>query len=230
LPSRVLLALAVAGAVAVVLVAGGDERELAFHTGARPLVGITSIEPGGEACQTGLEATAEFSAVELRPNTGPEPGPPLAVSVRARGGGEAAGGGREVARGRLGAGTRDDRPARVGLRPEVPQGTRFDLCFRNVGARPVAFYGGPSGSDAIGAAYLDGKRVDGDMHLVFLRPEPRSALSLLPEMLERATLFKPGGAWLLWALLALVAAGVPLLLAAALRGALRDAGPGADRT
>jgi hypothetical protein len=102
--------------------------------------------------------------------------------------------------------------------------------LESAGKRPVAFYGDPRGSDAIGDAYLDGRRVDGDMHLVFLRSEPRSALSLVPEMIERAALFKPGGAGLLGALLGLVAVGVPLLLAAALRGALREGGPGPDRT
>jgi hypothetical protein len=61
------------------------------------------------------------------------------------------------------------------------------------------------------------------MRLVFKRSEPRSALAQVPDMFERATLFRPDviGAWTFWLLLVAVAAGIPALLAFALRAATR---------
>jgi hypothetical protein len=90
--------------------------------------------------------------------------------------------------------------ARVGLRGGAPQAARAST------------------------ARVEGQPVPADLTLVFLRAEASSALSLVPEMFERATLFHPGwvGAWTFWALLVLVGAGVPLLLWFALGAALRE--------
>ena len=56
------------------------------------------------------------------------------------------------------------------------------------------------------------------------RGQPRSLLARLPDAFTHASQFKPGwvGAWTFWALAALVLIAVPLLLARALSGALRD--------
>jgi hypothetical protein len=64
------------------------------------------------------------------------------------------------------------------------------------------------------------------MRIVFRRSEPRSALAQVPDMFERATRFRPDvvGEWTFWALLVLVAGGIPLLLALALRAACREGG------
>jgi hypothetical protein len=62
-------------------------------------------------------------------------------------------------------------------------------------------------------------------------------LELVPQAFERAALFRPAwvGPWTFWLLLGLVAAGVPLLLAAAYRSAVTDstsasAGSGSPRS
>jgi len=63
-----------------------------------------------------------------------------------------------------------------------------------------------------------------DVALELVRAPERSLLSEVPDMFERASLFRPGwmGAWTFWLLLAAVAIGVPSLLARALRGALAE--------
>lgn len=215
MPSRTLasvLAPCVVVALALVLAAAGDERELAFTHNVRPTHGVVEMAPGGEACQWGIEAAAEFDVVEPLIGTHGRPGPPLALAVRELGSG------RVLARGRIPGGARDNRLVRGRVAPPVAEGRAVGVCFRNEGAAPVVFYGGPSG-EAPGHAFAGMHAGAGDMRLAFYRGEPRSALASVPDMFRRAALFRPEpvGAWTFWLLLVLVGAGVPLLLARALR-------------
>jgi hypothetical protein len=65
------------------------------------------------------------------------------------------------------------------------------------------------------------------LSLRFLRGHPRPVLSQVPLIIDRAALFRPGpvGPWTFWLLALLVAVAVPLLLAHALRRALKETGP-----
>ena len=56
------------------------------------------------------------------------------------------------------------------------------------------------------------------MTVVFLTDERHSMLAQLPDVFERASVFRPGwvGPWVFWLLMALTLIGVPLLLARAL--------------
>jgi len=85
----------------------------------------------------------------------------------------------------------------------------------------VALYGGPPWQSPSTAAVQGGHALDGDVRLLFHRSEPRSALALLPDIIERATIFRPEavGEWLLWLVLGGVLVGIPGLLALALRRA-----------
>jgi hypothetical protein len=201
-----------AGALAIV--AASDERELAFTTNVRVVVSVADVRPGQEACERGLDTTAAFDTVELHLASGTEPAPPLDVTARDSRSRSV------LARGRVPRGGRDNVPVRARVGPEVPEGRRIDVCLRNAGSRPVGLYGGPDW-ESPGRAWVGRRRARGDIRIVFLRSEPRSALSLVPEIFERAALFRPEpvGAWTFWLLLVLVAVGVPLLLAAALRAA-----------
>jgi hypothetical protein len=220
LPRRATAVLLVAcGLVAAVLAvaAAGDRRELAFTLNVRPAHAVAEVEPGGEACHWGIQAGATFDVVEPLLGTHGRPGPPLAIAVRELGTG------RVLAGGRIEAGARDNSLARGRVEPAVEEGRLIGVCFRNEGGGPVTIFGGPT-AEAPGHAF-DGIRAGaGDMRLVFYRSQPRSALALVPDMFERAALFRPDpvGAWTFWALLVLVAGGVPLLLAAALRAAASD--------
>jgi hypothetical protein len=228
LRSRAPLLVLAIGAVtiaALALVAQRDGRTFAFTSNVRPTHVVASAVPGGEACQREVEAIERFDAVEALIGTHARPGPPVAVTVRERGGG------RVVARGRLPAGAPDNRAVRVVVEPSVGRGQDVDVCFRNEGGSAVAFYGGAP-EETPGHAFEGSRPGAGDMRLVFFRGEPRSVLSMVPRMFERAAVFRPDpvAAWTFWGLLALVAAGVPGLLALALRAALREETGGADRT
>jgi hypothetical protein len=104
-------------------------------------------------------------------------------------------------------------PASLEITPgSATAGARVRLCVRNDGASPVTLLGAPPDTppDLLGegAAQFAATLTAG---------ESRSALAQLPDMLERAAVFKPGwiGTPLVWVLLLAVAAGLPALLAAA---------------
>lgn len=206
---------AVAGA-GVAVVAARDERPVAFTTNVRPAQVVIEVHPGEQACQGSIQAGAEFDAVELLLGTGHRPGPPLSVSVRETYTT------RVVSTGRLPAGARDNQGATVQLDRPVAEGTDFDVCVRNDGRNEVAFYGGPT-HEAPGHSFVGSRPGTGDMRIIFRRTEPRTALAQVPDMFERAALFRPEpvGTWAFWALLVAVAGGIPLLLALALRSARR---------
>jgi hypothetical protein len=90
----------------------------------------------------------------------------------------------------------------------------------------VALFGGPALAARTSAAHLNGRELPTDIALVFERDDSRSALSLLATAFERASLWHPGwaGEWIFWVLLVAVVAGVPVLLAAALRASAASRG------
>jgi hypothetical protein len=219
----ILLAACALAVAALAAGAATDERALAFNLGVQPEGPVAALEPGRRACQRGIGVPARFDAVELLLGTYARPGPALAVTVH-RPGGQA------IGAGKLPAGARDNQPASVRVTPAVSAGEPVDVCVRNDGDRRVALYGGGAAWSP-SVAFAGGREVRGDLRMRFFRSEPRSVLSLVPDMFERAALFRPDpiGAWSFWALLAGVAVGVPLLLAGALRAAL-STDPREDRS
>ena len=206
-----LIATAVAGLVALVVVAARDDRDLAFTIGVVASIPASELTPGATVCQTPITVPQGFSRVTLQAGTPGDLGPSLTVSVRS------ADGQRPLGRGRLPGGYPDptEQTTTVG---EVAPGQKISVCVRNTGERKVALYGNTAGAALFSAAVQDGRALDTDITLVFLSRERRSMLSLLPEVFERASLFRPGwvGPWLFWALSAAALLGVPLLLARAL--------------
>jgi hypothetical protein len=206
----------VAGCLALALVGAFDERRLAFTANVRPVMVVAVAPPGAEACQRGLEAVEEFDMVEARVATGELAGPPLRATVRDLDDS------RVLATGAVPAGTRDNRDVAMRLDRKVPSGGLIEVCLRNLGRRGVGFYGGPT-DESQGHSAVGRRLGGGDMRVVFLRSEPRSALAQVPDMFERATRFRPDvvGEWTFWLLLVAVAGGIPALLAVALRSASR---------
>jgi hypothetical protein len=199
-----------AGALAVIVDAARDERQLALTTGVNISQPVARLPPGGTACQLPLRAVEDFASVRFAVGTAGLPGAPLEVLV------EPVRGGRPIARGRLGRGYPDRAQPSVEV-GRVSAGRRVRVCVRNRGRRrTVAIFGGPGARRSF--LRVDGRPQSADLWLELHSPEPRSALSLVPEMFRRAALFHPRWVepWLFWLLGAGVVIGVPALLAAAL--------------
>jgi hypothetical protein len=215
---RAITALAIAVVLAIaglLLVALTDDREVAFTLGVRPTAVAAVLEPGRQVCQRPIDAAGDARHVRVRIGTNGAPGPRLGVRARAAGGGSASG--------VVPAGYGDLSSPRAHLDRELRDGDRIEVCLANLGKRRVTVYGGPAQAARPSAAYEGGRRLATDIALVFEREHDRSALALVPAALERSVLFKPG--WLdqrlLGAVILAFMVGVPLLLAGALRAALR---------
>jgi hypothetical protein len=196
-----VVALAIAG---LVLTMATDERYLAFTLGVRPLQVAAVLDPGHEACQRPILVSAPAASVQFQAGSKTE-GPPLVITVRSQSGpsGEA----------RLPGGDRGILRPRVQV-PGIEEGESISVCIRDAGRSRLALYGGPAPAARTSALFVDGVELPADLTLVFRRGQSRTALSLLPTIFRRASLFHPGwcGVWLFWALLAAVVITVPLLL------------------
>jgi hypothetical protein len=205
---------ALAGVAAFLLVAGLEQQRMAFTLGVVGDRVAVRIDPGRTACQTPIDGSAAFDAVDLSLGTYGRPGPPLVVSVRD------ALSSRVLAAGRLNGGYPDNFGQTVKLAREAPEG-RLSVCVRNSGRGPVALYGNAGQAAYASTVRLGGRDLGLDAQMVFRRDEPVSLLSLTPEIFRRAALFRPSWVepWTFWALSAGVMFIVPLLLGLALRAA-----------
>jgi hypothetical protein len=209
-PRAVFVAIVVAGFVGLLATAATDERDLAFTLGVRPTQ-VAAVVPSQEsACQAPIYVSTETDSARLQVGTFGRPGAPLRISARN------AQDGALVSAGNVHGGYGDGSAVRAPAR--LPEGTRVSVCVQNRGTRRVALYGGPDQAARTSALRLAGRPTGTDMTLVLERKEPRSIASMLPEMVDRAVLFKGGwlSSGLLWSIAVLVMVGVPALLAVAL--------------
>ena len=217
---RAVLAFAVTaliGAAAVIWRAAEAERPVAFPLGPAPVLPVAELGTGEQVCQSPIPLPTDASGVRFSAGAA-GPGPPLAVAVRDAGG-------RVLATGTAPGGY-PDRATIVVRFPTVRAGRTVSVCIRNRGTRTVH----PYGDDQVKASgtVVSGRRHPVDVSMYFLRERPRSALSLVPTMFRRASLFRFGwvGAWTYWVLAALIAVGVPVLCGIALARATRESEPG----
>lgn len=219
-----LAAVSIAGLIGLVAAAALDRRDLAFSNGV-PIVRVAAVlAPAATACQRNVEVQEGFAALELVPRRLGRPGPPLHVRLVDRAGG------RVLASVPVPAGYADNRPLRVGVAP-VPAGRHIDVCVVNRGGARLGLEGGKAESVPSSPLTVAGRRHERSaIALRFLRERPRSALSQVPTMFERAALFRPGwvGPWTFWLLAVAVGAGVPLLLARAVARAAAEPAPSGD--
>lgn len=209
-----LLVVSALGLVALVVTASGDRRDLAFTIGVVPSVAAATLAPGQTVCQTPISVSESFSRIGLTTGGPSGAGEPLAISVRAADGEPLLGSGEIPGR----FPDRADLTTAVG---PVAAGQKVAVCARNTGDGPAIVYGNASGAAPPSQAEQGSRTLQSDLTVVFLEDEDRSILSELPDMLERASLFRPGwvGPWTFWVLAAGALLGVPLLLARALAGA-----------
>lgn len=224
-------------AVALTVVAVGAaasflSTQLAFTLGVSPDDLAASLYGDREACQQPIDVPVAFQTLAFIAATDEPSGPPLAVEVRSFPGGR-----------RLGGAVFDDPysdedvlSVRVG---SIPAGERVSVCFRALGADidkddGAMIRGGPARAARSSAVFLNGRERPDDLALIFLRDRPRTLLSLVPDMLDRAALWRPGPASgaLVAVILAAAAITVPLLLGRSLRraGEAEDSVSGPSRT
>ena len=200
------------GTMVVLVAALVDDRQQAFTLGVRPLAVAVRMPPGTEACQLPVDVSTDFSAVRFRVSTQGGPPGPLITSVRD------VRDGRALGTAKIAGSYRDGGfvNARVGT---VREGARVAVCVLNAGRRALGLYGGGAIAARSSVATLNGRERPADLSFEFERRREVSALSLVPVVLRRMALFRPGfvGAWTYWLLLALLLAGAPALLALALR-------------
>ena len=219
----VVFALLAALAVAAVLLVGADRKtQLAFTLGVSPGGVVTTLAPGQTACQRPIDVPkgGGFDAITVPLGTFHQPGSAVEATVIALPGRAPLG------RGTLAAGYPDVGARaleRIPVTPAVREGARVAVCLRNTGDGRVAVYGNGDLATSASTLFKDGRPATADASLAFTR-EPRSVLSLFGVSADHAALFKAGwvGPWTFWLLAALVALGVPALLAFALARAGRE--------
>ena len=214
--------LATLAVVSILLVGAGRKTDLAFTLGVFPGGPVTTLAPGQTACQRPIDVPrgGGFDALTVPLGTFRRPGSPVEATVRDTQTGAL------LARGALPGGYPDIGTRsleRIALSPAVPEDTRIAVCLRNTGTSRVAIYGNADVATSASTLYKDGRPAGADAALSFSR-ESRSVLSLFGLSADRAALFKAGwvGPWTFWLLAALVALGVPALLAFALARAGRE--------
>jgi hypothetical protein len=205
------LVVAVLGLAGLLLVGLTDDRDLAFTLGVRPSATSTAVAPGATVCQEPILVPESFTRVRLRAGTPLRPGQPLEVTVRN------AANRQVVGRGQVAGGYVDGSDLIATVGPVEP-GQGIAVCVRDAGDRRALLYGNAAGASLRSQAKERGRVLDTDLTVVFLRPERQTVLSELPDIFDRASLFRPGwvGSWTFWLLSALTLIAVPLMLARAL--------------
>jgi len=203
------------GVFALLATAATDRRELAFTLGVAPAKVAATLPSGSEVCQGPIDVPTGFDRVVFPASTAG-----TADSVRVTIRGES---GRTLVASATAPMVRPGPKQTVAL-DSVPSGERVSVCLRNLGREPLTLYGGGVGAARSEASTSGGKPLDADLSLAFERGSSKSMLSDLPATFERATAFHAGwiGAWTYWVLLVLLIAGVPALLAYALRDVDRE--------
>jgi hypothetical protein len=202
--------------------------------GVLPVYPVAPLEPhGGIACEEPIAVAEPIETISFNVGTWGLPGPPIAVTVEEWGGGP-------LAEGRVAAGWVDDGTPQVVPLGRVAAGQYIRVCFRNEGEVRASVWG-DLGTGAVGtklskeprptitpaSASVNGIPITADMSMNFVSSEQHSLLSQLPEVMERAALFRPAfvGGWTFWLLVVALVIVVPLALWRAFARASQDAPP-----
>jgi hypothetical protein len=218
----VFVLLAVLAVAGVLLVGATRKTELAFTLGVTPGGIVTTLAPGEQACQRPIDVPKNggFDGITVPLGTFHQPGSAVEATVIRLPGRS------PLARGTLPAGYPDigaRELERIAVTPAVPEGARIAVCLRNTGTGRVAVYGNGDLASPGSTLFKDSRPATADASLSFTRGS-RSVLSEFGVSADHAALFKAGwvGPWTFWLLAALVALGVPALLAFALARAARE--------
>ena len=213
-----LLAVTVAGLIALLAVGLTRGSSLVYTLGVAPQGAVAKLAKGDRTCQSPIRPPrgAAFERVGFYPRS-PNGASTVVVTVRPAAGGPVLASGRLS--GAYGEGVMPRlRHAGVGrVQPAQP----LAVCFENAGSRPVEIWGTAPIASPSTSASQDGRASEFDLGVTLERSRERSLVALLPDMAHRASVFHPG--WVspaAYALLgAVVLVGIPLLLVLALRRA-----------
>ena len=212
---RTFLLVVLAGFVLLLVIALADRRgyRLSVHSDSQVLVA-----PGQERCSSLIRppgAGADRVRFWVRASGG-GPVPPIVVFVRRSRTAQT------LADGSVDAGPPGART--VGLRGSVAGSRKVVACFLNAGARPAILTPAPGTPTRVTVERSDALADYGDIGLQLHRSDNRSLLGLLPDVFDRASLFRPGwvGGWTYWLLLVALVIGAPVLLSRALASASAD--------
>jgi hypothetical protein len=209
---RTFLLVVLAGFVLLVVLALADRR------GYRLMVASDSqvlVIPGQERC-SGIIRPPGAGADRVRfwaRAVGGGQVPPIVVFVRRSRTAQT------LADGSVDAGPPGARTVR--LRGSVAGSRKVVACFLNAGARRAILSPRPGTPTRVTVERSDSLADYADIGLELNRSDNRSLLALLPDVFDRASLFRPGwvGAWTYWLLLVALVIGVPVLLSRALASA-----------
>ena len=205
-PLLVFGAVFAAGVIALFVFAVVERRDQAFTLGVVPASALEA-HGGQTICQRPIDVSADFQRVRLYLL------PRERASVQVR----------DAATSRTlasGAGRADEQGAfTVALDREVPEGSRIALCLPG----PITVGGNAPLAARSSSARLDGRSMDADVAVVFLRQDSASLLQLTGNVLERASLFHGSWVrpWVMGLLALLLLTAFPLLLGVALRESSR---------
>ena len=209
---RTFLLVLAAGFVLLVAIALADRRGFRLRV---PSDSQVLVRPGQERC-SGIIRPPGAGADRVRfwaRASGAGPTPPIVVFVR-----------RSRTAQTLADGTTEGGPPgsrTVRLRGSVAGSRKVVACFLNAGAVPAVLLPPPGTPTRVTVERSDALAEYADVGLELDRSDNRSLLALLPDVFDRASLFRPGwvGAWTYWLLLVALVIGVPVLLSRALTSA-----------
>lgn len=233
-------AVVVVSVLALLLVGGLSESRQVQSLGVSVAVPVAELGRGQQVCESPVGLVGDVDAVRFFPGTPAPRSPAMTVTLRS------ADQRRVLGRGTLRPGFDPAlrQTVRVG---RVSGGQLVALCFRNEGPAAVSVFGDqlagpafctPSGRQSgvscapagvrptltTAVAAIDGgDPLPGDVAAILLGDEPRSLLTRVPAMMERASLFRPGfvGPAVWWLFLAGWLVLLPAAAAYALRAAAR---------
>jgi hypothetical protein len=226
------------GILAVVLAGLTNRSDRVQSLGVLPVSPVAPISAGQEVCQSSIALAEPLRRVRFNIGTQGKPGPALDVTVREPNTRAVLG------RGAVKPGWIDNGTPQEVTTGEIPAERYVAVCIRNRGPVRAYVFGevshGQLGTGPVGvsptvstsSAEIDGQAIAGDLSMSFVSERPRSALSLVPAMFRRASVFRPEfvGPWTYWLLLVAVLVLAPLMLWRAVRTAIAAEPAGTEPT
>ena len=219
---RTLLLVLGAGFVGLVVIGLADRRGFRLRV---PSDSQVLVRPGQERCSSIIRppgAGADRVRFWARaPGGGPTP--PIVVFVRRSRTAQTLADGAAV--------SGPPGPRTVRLRGSVAGSRKVVACFLDAGAVPAVLFPPPGTPTRVTVERSDALTEYADIEVELNRPGNRPLLALLPDVFDRASLFRPGwvGAWTYWLLLVALVIAVPVLLSRALASASEEDDPDSRR-